>query len=196
MARSLLTLTLAFALAATASGALGACGGTRAPRLPSIELVGSDGAPHRLADLPGRAKLTVVTFFSADCPCQRIHDERLRALAEAYARRGVQVVAIDSEASASPQADAAEAKKRGYPYPVLSDPEGAAADALGAEFATYSVILDAAGRVRWAGGIDSDRHALDPDAVPYLRDALDRLLAEKEPAAAPGPALGCALRRK
>jgi peroxiredoxin len=175
---------------------LGACASAPAAfALPDAPLPGSDGSAHRIADLARGASFTVVTFFSADCPCQRAHDARLREMADRYRARGVAFVAVDAEATATPAGDAEEARRRGYPFPLLTDPRGAAADALGATYATYSVVLDASLRVRYRGAVDSDRIHLRDDADPYLGDALDRLLAGREPARGATEALGCALRR-
>ncbi len=199
-----LHLALAFPLLAGALH-LAACAPAAAPvatlptlgasGVPAAALPGSDGAAHRIADLARGAPFTVVTFFSADCPCQRVHDARLREMAAGYRARGVAFVAVDSEATATPAGDADEARRRGYPFPLLTDARGAVADALGAEYATYTVVLDASLRVRYRGAIDSDKAHLTDDADPYLRDALDRLLAGREPERAATEALGCALRR-
>jgi peroxiredoxin len=168
---------------------------TATPRVPDAAVIGSDGAAHRLADLARGAPFTVVTFFSASCPCQRAHDARLREIAARFRERGVAFVAVDSEAMATPAVDAAEARSRDYPYPLLTDAKGALADALGAEYATYSVVLDASLRVRYRGAVDSDKNHLREDARFFLRDALDQLLAGREPELAAVEALGCALRR-
>jgi peroxiredoxin len=184
-------LTLALGLAT--------CAGCAAPapaRLPDVALASSDGAPLRLAELTARAPLTVVVFFSAGCPIQRAHDARLVALAARYRPRGVQLVAVDSEATATPASDRDEAQRRGYPFPILTDPDGRVADALGAEVATHTVVLDAAGRARYRGGLDSDRARLHDDAALYLRDALDRLLEGREPERVETVAPGCMLRRR
>jgi hypothetical protein len=143
-----------------------------------------------------RAPLTVVVFFSADCACQRAHDARLNDLALAYRSRGVQFVAVDAEVTATAAHDVAEARARGYPFPILSDPEGSSADALGAESAMHTVVLDGAGRVHYRGGLDSDRNTLTASASPWLKDALDRLLAGREPEMAETTSLGCVLRRR
>jgi hypothetical protein len=143
--------------------------------------------------LTSRARLTAFVFFSAHCSCMDAHDDRLRALADAYGPRGVQFVMIDSEATATPAADAAEASRRGYPFAIVVDPGAKLAGALGADYATYSVVADYAGRVRYRGGIDSDRIRLHEDAVFYLRDAIDDLLAGREPRVRIGKTLGCAL---
>ena len=96
---------------------------------------------------------------------------------------------------ASPDIDAAEAARRGYAFPILIDPKARLADALGAEYATYSVIVDAQGRVRYRGGFDSDKTHMRESAAQYVRDALDDLLAGRPPRVAEAKTLGCALEK-
>jgi peroxiredoxin len=177
---------------------LGAVGcAARAPGVvPATTLPGSDGASHDLRRTAAGSHATVLTFFSAHCPCQRAHDARLAELYARYAPRGVAFVAIDSEASSSLALDTAEASARRLPFPIVSDPGGNMADALGADYATYSVVVDAAGRVVYRGGIDSDKNELHDDATPFLARALDQWLAGRSPDPAEAKALGCALRRR
>jgi peroxiredoxin len=179
------------------SGWIAACAPPPRPpaRLPEATLLASDG-PRRLAEIVRPGRVTVIVFFSADCPCQAAHDARLRDLFAAYQGRGVDIVAVDSEAGASPDRAEKERKARAYPFPILADPKGALADALGAEFATYTVVVDAQGSVRYRGGIDSDKTHLTGGASLWVRDAVDRLLAGASPDPAEAEALGCALRRK
>lgn len=165
------------------------------PSAPDAPLVDADGRTASLAAELARADLTVVTFFSAHCPCQRAHDPRLIALYTRYAPRGVRFLAVDAEPGASPERSAREARARGYPFPILADPRSVARDGLGAEAATYTVILDRAGRARYAGGIDSDRTHPTDDATAYVADALDDLLSGREPRRPHGKVLGCALER-
>ena len=189
MIRAGIALTIVIAIGACAPPA-------RAPsRLPDATLLASDG-PRRLAEIVKPGHVTVIEFFSAECPCQAAHDARLRELAVAYQGRGVEVIAVDSEAGATPDRAENEAKSRHYPFPILADPAGALADALGAEFATYTVIIDGAGTVRYRGGLDSDRAHVTASASLWVRDAIDRLLAGADPQPAEAAALGCALRRK
>lgn len=151
--------------------------------------------PPHAASLTEGAKLTVVTFFSATCPCQTAHDERLRRWHADYAPRGVRFVAVDSERGASATRDGEEAKKRFYPFSILPDPSGTLADELGARYATYTVILDAEGRIRYEGGLDSDRTHLSDGADLFVPRALDALLSGTEPRENHTKALGCALHR-
>ena len=147
-----------------------------------------------MASITSASRFTVVTFFSAHCPCQRAHDGRLRALYDVYAPRGIGLVAVDSEVAATEARDVAEAKERAYPFPLLLDRGGALARALGAEYATYTVILDDHGAVVYRGGLDTDRTHPTEGATPYVRNALDDLLAGRSPRVAKSEALGCTLQ--
>jgi len=168
--------------------ALGLAGPSCAARAPAIAPDAVDAAPA------AGARLTVLVFFSRHCHCLDAHEPRLRALALAYAPRGVAFSMIDSETGGTAERDAAEAKARGYPFPIVVDPGARLAARLGARYATYSVVLDAGGRVRYRGGIDTDKTHLRDDATPYLANALDDLLAGRAPRVAEGKALGCALQ--
>jgi hypothetical protein len=186
---ALSALTLASAVLLLACGPPPVTGTILAP----IALAGTDGVSHRLAP-EGDARLTVVIFFAGHCPCQAAHDARLLSLYALYHPRGVDVVAVDSEASATLERDRAEAQKRNYPFPILLDSGAALARSVGAEYATEAFILDRGGSVRYHGGIDSDRSHLRDDATPFLRNALDDLLADRAPRQAESKALGCALQ--
>lgn len=148
-----------------------------------------------LREIAARAPLTVLVFFSGHCPCQTAHDERLVALDARYAPRGVQFYAIDSEVGATADRDRAEAARRRYRFPILTDDGATIATAVGAESATYTLVVDRVGAIRYRGGIDSDRTHLTPAATPYLADALEDLLAGRAPRVAESRALGCALTR-
>jgi hypothetical protein len=165
--------------------ALAAACAARGPRVSFIDP----------AALPSRAPWTVLVFFSPTCHCLAQHDGRLRALFEAYHLRGVQLLMVDSEVRGSESRDEGEARRRGYPFPIVRDPGAMLADELGAQYATYSVVLDRAGRVRYHGGIDSDRNHLHDDASAYLRDALDDVLAGRPVRIAEGKTLGCSLEK-
>ena len=101
-------------------------------------------------------------------------------------------VVVDSEAHATLEQDAAEARLRGYA--IVQDDGGALARALDAEYATFTVVVDRGGHVVYRGGFDSDRSHLKEDRTPYLEDALDDLLAGRPPRVAATKTLGCTLQ--
>jgi hypothetical protein len=187
-------VALAFSVAAAACASPPSRAEAQSARLPRTTLIDTAGARTTLPDDLARSKLTVVVFYADHCPCFRSHEERLRDLGRDYGPRGVRVLVVDSEVSASVERDALAATERGLPAIAL-DPGAKLADALEAEYATYTVVFDATGRVRYRGGIDSDKNRLNADAQPFVRDALDDLLAGREPRRSEGKALGCALQK-
>lgn len=187
------------ALLVTAALALGAgacAGSSTSARSPGqVSLVAADGHRFDTAELVGGAEWNVLVFTSRECPCVAAHDDRLRELAATFAPRGVKFVAIDSEVGATPEIEAAEARKRQYPFPIVVDTGAVLANRLGAEYATYTVIMNRAGQVLYRGGIDSDKQKLHDDATMYLSDALTDLTTGKPLRRPEGTALGCMLRK-
>jgi hypothetical protein len=175
-----------------ASFLVSACAATPSAKAPTLALAGTDDATHALAGSSARA--TVYVFFSEHCPCMRAHDARLVALANDYASRNVRFFAIDSEVGATIASEKDRALARNYPFPILVDEGARAARALGAEYSTYSVVVDERGDVVYRGGLDSDHTHLTNDAAPYLRDALDDVIAGRTVRHPQTEALGCALR--
>ncbi len=153
------------------------------------------GSPIDTRQLVSGAPLTVIVFFSRECHCLTQHDGRLRDLYASYHPRGVAFAMVDSEVGAAPDIDAAEATRRGYLFPIFIDRGAHLADALDAQYATYSVIVNGEGRVLYRGGIDSDKTHLRDSSTPYLRDALDDLLAGRPPRLAVAKTLGCSLQK-
>lgn len=166
-----------------------------APVLPELTLAGTDGATHALRAEAAKAKLLVITFFSSECPCQRAHDPRLRELWAEWHPRGIEFIAVDSNAGSTLDQDREQARARGYPYPILSDPGAKLADALGALFATHTMIVDRGGHLRYRGGIDSSTTRIRPDGPFYLRDALTDLAAGRTPRNDGSKAMGCSIQR-
>lgn len=184
--------SLFLALALLAAG----CSSTPKALSPdAVTLASPDSAERSFRELVASAPWTVLVFVSASCPCLDAHLERLRELAAAYGPRGVQFVAIESEVGTTKESARAEAKALGLPFPLLIDEGAKLANALDAEYATYSVIVDRRGQVVYRGGIDSDKRKLHADATPYVRDALDDVLAGAAPRRPYGKALGCILRK-
>jgi hypothetical protein len=167
-----------------------------AARPTTVTLVSIDGTPAAPEAVLHGADFTVFVFVARSCPCVAAHDARLRELAEAFAPRGVRVVAVFSEVGETAATAAAERARRGYPFSALVDEGGVFAEQLGAEYAAYSVIMSRGGQVLYRGGIDSDKTTLHGDAAMYLRDALTDLTEGRAPRRSEGEALGCVLRRR
>ena len=174
-----------------ASGEI-ACAPARSPTFSrDVTLRTTDGGSLPLSVALHAHPLTVVTFFSAHCPCQRAHDARLRQLMETYGPRDVGFLVVDSERTSTLARDAEEARLRSYP--IVKDDDGKLALSLDAEYATYSVILNTRGDIVYRGGFDSDKSHLRPSPTHYLADALDDALAGRPVQRPEAKTLGCTL---
>ena len=160
----------------------------------TLQLAGTDGVARTFPDLSRGAPATVLVFFSHSCPCMQAHDRVLRELAQRSAA-GVQVFAVDSEYGATLDTDRAEAERRQYPFPILLDPGAQLASTLGAEFATFTVVFDSTGALRYRGGFDSDKTATRADSQPWAARAVDAVLGGRTVEQPQTKALGCALQR-
>jgi hypothetical protein len=163
------------------------------PVVPKVPLEGAHGTTRDADALARGSRFTVFVFYADHCPCMAAHEPRLFDLFARYAPRGVAMYAVDSEVTATPERDDAEARRRAYPFPIMVDRGARLAESLGADYAAYAVVVDASGRVHYRGGIDSDRSHLRDVPATYLADALDDLLAGKEPRRPEAKTLGCAL---
>jgi peroxiredoxin len=164
--------------------------------LPSAPLPTVGATPQSLDQLVRAQKLTAVFFWSWPCPVVRSHAKRFQALVQDFSSRGVTFIAVDSQADATVEHAEKARAERGDTFPLVLDLTSSWADALDVRFSATLVILDQQGRVRYRGGLDSNRVKLTDDAVPLAREALERLLAGQEPAQTQTKALGCVLRRQ
>ena len=137
-------------------------------------------------------RLTVILFASTRCPCFSAHRDRLATLARDLESQDVRFLLVDSEPRTSGQ-DVAEALT-GAGLPVFRDESAALARRLDARFAAEAFVLDTFERLRYRGGIDSDRTFLTAAPRNHLRDALASLLAGTAPPLVTKKALGCLLR--
>lgn len=138
-------------------------------------------AARSLSDF-GERQAYVIMFVQTRCPHAGQSIPILSALHEAYAPKGVQVLAInagsDSIRDMAAQALAAEA-----PYPFVKDTDGTCVKALGANRTPETFVLDGARTVRYRGAPDGDR----------IGRALDALLAGQPIPAEPTEAAGCVI---
>lgn len=163
--------------------------------LRGAPLLSPAGADRTYGEVVAGAPWTVFVFVSAGCPCLDAHKSRISELAAVYAPRGVQFVALDSEVGTTKESAATEARTLGFSFPLMVDPGAKIANALEAEYATYTVLVDRQGKVAYRGGVDSDKRKLHDTATPYLREALDDVLSGASPRRTEGKALGCMLRK-
>ena len=121
------------------------------------------------------------------------------AIQEAYAHKGVQLVAINSNNAYLSPADTfpemvKRAKEKRFNFPYLKDEDGSVAEAFGAISTPHIFVLDSERMLRYKGRIDDSR---DPSKATYsdLEHALEDVLAQRTVRVPETKPFGCAIVR-
>ncbi|HXI79229.1 MAG TPA: thioredoxin family protein [Verrucomicrobiae bacterium] len=164
---------------------------------PTFEgLLGTDGRRYGFSSFDERDVLVLI-FSSNRCPTAKAYGDRMNALQAEYASRGVQVVAINSNAphlypdEGFPRM-AERAAEDGYVFPYLVDDGQRVARAYGARCTFHVFVLDRERRLRYQGRFDSSRIASNVTSHD-LRNALDDILAGRDVQVATTRPFGCSL---
>jgi len=166
-------------------------------KAPDFSLPGVDGDTYTLASFKDKPVL-VVAFWCNHCPYVQAWEDRTIATQRDYAPKGVAFVAINpNETEGYPEDDfphmVARAKSQGYNFPYLRDETQKVAEAYGGVCTPDFFVFDKSRRLRYRGKLDDSK---DPNGVrrKHLREALDALLAGKDPPAAFAAPMGCSIK--
>jgi peroxiredoxin len=143
-------------------------------------------------------KAVVVMFVGTECPINNAYMPRLAELSKAYADKGVQFLAVNSNSNDTPAHIAGHAKQNGLTFPVLRDPANVVADQFGAKRTPEAFVLNPEGRVLYQGRIDDQFGVGYKREAPARRDlaeALDEVLAGKPVSQPAVKAAGCFIAR-
>jgi thiol-disulfide isomerase/thioredoxin len=145
------------------------------------------------------AKGTLVLFTCNTCPWVKAWEERIVALGNEYAKKGVGVVAVNANDPAVFKEEGFEAmqkraRERGYQFPYVVDDGSRLAHAFDATRTPEAFLFDAGGRLVYHGSIDDNAQSPDEVKEHYLRDALQSLLDGKKVALAVTKSLGCTIK--
>lgn len=168
---------------------------------PPFDLPDPDGRRWSL-DALGEAPAVVVAFVCNHCPFVKHVRAGFGALAADYAKRGVRVVAINSNDFEAYPDDAPprmkeEAAAAGWDFPYLVDESQAVARAWGAACTPDFFVLDAGRRVVYRGQMDDSRPGNGhPVTGQDLRRALDAVLAGEPVSGDQRPSMGCNIKWK
>ncbi len=167
--------------------------GDPAPQWSGIP--GVDGKSHSLADYRD-AKLIVLVFTCNHCPVAVAYEDRLIALQKDYQDKGVQLIAINVNNLPSDRLEKMKerAKEKGFNFPYLYDASQKTARDYGATNTPHVFVLDQDRKLVYRGGIDDNFQEAEAVKRPYLRNALDRLLAGQTLAQSETPHPGCSIK--
>lgn len=159
---------------------------------------GVDGKEITLASVRG-AKGTLVVFTCNACPWAKAWEDRIVALGNDYQKKGVGVVAVNSNDPAKVADDAYDpmktrAREKGFTFPYVVDATSGVARAFGASRTPEAFLFDAKGALVYHGTIDDN--AQEPDKVTerYLADALNAVVSGTAVAVKETKAMGCGIK--
>jgi peroxiredoxin len=169
-------------------------------KAPDFDLPGIDGRRHNLGSFKN-SPILVVAFSCNHCPFVIGSEDRMNQLFADYSPRGVSMVAINSNETAGHPGDSFEhmvqrAKDKGFKFPYLRDDSQQVALAFGALRTPHFYVFDKDRKLRYTGRMDDNPRNPGKETTHELRDALDDLLAGREPRVAVTNPIGCNVKWK
>ncbi len=162
--------------------------------VPDFKLQDTSGKEHRLSGY--RGKPVMIHFWSADCPFVMRYEEQLQEIANDYSKRGVVILAIDSNANETVSHIKEIAGKRKENYSILIDPSNQVADQFGAITTPHVFIIDKEGKLIYEGAVDDQGWSEDnPVKKRYVREALDAYLSGVPIPNPKTKSVGCTIKR-
>ena len=187
------SLLLAGALAL--SGALLADAPQVGAPAPQFTLATLDGKTFSLAEAARSHKAVVVMFIATKCPYSNAYNDRMRDMAAAYEKQGILFAGINSNKSEPADEVMAHAKKHGFTFPLMKDPDNKVADLYDAKHTPEVFVVDPEGKLRYHGRIDENYEDASKVTSPDLKNALDAMLGGHAIAKAETKAFGCSIKR-
>ena len=174
---------------------------------PDFNLPGVDGRNYTLKDFAD-AKVLAVVFTANHCPTAQYYEDRLMKLAADYPRNQLALVAImpndpqsvrldelgwtDLSDSLAEMKIRAAYRKFNFPYLYDGDTEKTSL-AYGPAVTPHLFLFDRDRKLRYQGAID-DSERVQHVKTQYARNAIDALLAGKEPPVAQTKVVGCSTK--
>ena len=175
--------------------------------MPSFSLPGIDGKTYTDQSFKD-ANILVLVFTCVHCPTAQAYQERIKRLVSDYKSKGVTLVAINpnhsdavrlDELAYSDLTDTFEdmqerAKREKFNFVWLDDgPKQQVSHAYGPVATPHVFIFDKARKLRFEGRIDDSER--ESTATKHeTRDALDALIAGKEPPVVSTRVFGCSVK--
>jgi len=168
---------------------------------PQFKLHTASGEKVKLADLTKEEKVVVLEWFNPECPYVKKHYADMTTmndLASKYAEKDVVWLRVNSSHHHDAEANAKWAEKWSIDRPILVDQDGKVGKMYGAKTTPHMYIIDAEGKLAYAGAIDSNRSHKPAkegeEVVNYVDEALKALLAGEEVSTKQTKPYGCSVK--
>jgi peroxiredoxin len=181
-------------LLSSAGGAL-ADGPAIGAAAPNFQLTTLDGKLFSLADAEKAHRAVVLMFIATKCPYSNAYNDRMRQMAEDYAKKGVLFVGINSNKTEPEDEVKAHAKQNKWAFTLVKDPGNKVADLYDAKRTPEVYAVGSDGKLLYHGRIDENYEEPSKVTSPDLKNALDQILAGQPVAKAETKAFGCTIKR-
>lgn len=164
-------------------------------KAPNFSLPATDGRTYSLESFQD-SPILVIVFSCNHCPYVVGSEDRMIAFANDYQSRGVQLVAINSNAVTTYADDSFDhmvvrAREKGFPFPYLHDGSQQTALDYGALRTPHFYAFDSERKLRYTGRMDDNPKFPGQETTRELRDAIEDLLHGREVAVPLTNPLGC-----
>jgi peroxiredoxin len=162
-----------------------------------VKMQSVDGRSLSIADIRG-SKGTLVVFTCNHCPWAKAWEQRLVELGNSYLEQGIGTIAINPNDPSVYDDDSLESMKkrseeRGMKFPYVVDATSRVARAYGASKTPEVFLFDPSFVLVYYGAVDDN--AEEPaKARPYLKEALDAVVAGKPVEVSQTKAMGCSIK--
>jgi peroxiredoxin len=166
--------------------------------MTDVKMKNVDGTERTIADVKKPAG-TLVVFTCNHCPYAKMWETRIVELGNAYAAKGIGVIAINANDPKVAEDDAFDvmqqrAKDRGMQFPYVVDQTSNVARAFGATKTPEAFLFDKEGKLVYHGAIDDNGQEPAKVEKAYLKNALDAVLGGQEVAVKESKFIGCSIK--
>jgi len=170
--------------------------GEKAPTFSGIPAIAPNGEQTSLSLSDLKEDVVVLVFLANHCPAVQACDDRIIDFVSDYKDKSVKLVAVcvnDMDSDRLP-AIKKHMKEKSINYTYGYDESQTIGKAYGAVVTPHFFVLDKARNIRYIGAMDDNVMSEDKAKKPYLRDAVDALLAGKSPETTETKPNGCGIR--
>jgi len=162
---------------------------------PDFDLPGVDSKRYSLASFSD-AKVLVVVFSCNHCPYVIGSEDRMIHFYNDFAKRGVAMIAINSNESKEHPDDSFEkmvqrAQEKRFPFPYLRDEDQSVAMKYGALRTPHFYVFDENRKLRYTGRMDDNPRTPGAQTTHELRDAVEALVEGENPPIEVTNPIGC-----
>jgi peroxiredoxin len=169
-------------------------------KAPDFSLPGTDGKTYSLASFKD-AKVLVVVFSCNHCPYVVGSEDRMIKFANDNKPKGVAMIAINANETEGHPTDSMEhmkvrVKEKNFPFVYVRDDSQDVAMKYGALRTPHYYVFDKDRTLRYTGRMDDNPKSPGQEKTHELRDAVDALLAGRNPEVELTNPLGCNVKWK